>query len=325
MGISRNILLWAAQNQRLRESLPRYRFVKKSVTRFMPGEEIKDALDAAEQLRKHGIPTVVTHLGENVSDTSETERVTRHYLEVLEQIRARGLDTHISVKLTEMGLDFDPELCYANLKSLIEKAAKLGNFVWIDMEGSSYTTATLEMFRRARSEFPNVGVCLQSYLHRTAEDLNQLLPLSPAIRLVKGAYAEPPNLAFPKKQDTDENYFKLAGTLLQKATAAFATHDEALVHRIANEADSGAISKDKFEVQMLYGIRSKEQLRLVSKGFRVRVLISYGTYWFPWYMRRLAERPANILFVLRNLFSKASGSYKPARPAFASASSGKDI
>lgn len=272
----------------------------------MPGEEIGDALDSAENLKESGISTVVTHLGENVSEEGETGKVTQHYLQVFDLICVRGLDTHVSVKLTELGLDLSPDLCYANLKPLIEKAQALKNFVWIDMEGSNHTNATLELFRRVRAEFSNVAVCLQSYLHRTTNDLKQILPLSPVIRLVKGAYAEPANIAFPKKHDTDENYFALAKVLLDQVKSggpapAVATHDQDLIQRIRKEADMMGLPKNAFEVQMLYGIRTQDQLQLVRDGFRVRVLISYGTFWFPWYMRRLAERPANIFFVLRNI------------------------
>lgn len=307
MGIARNILLWGSRNERLRAMLPRYRFVRRSVTRFMPGEEPADALNAAQTLKEQGLPTVVTHLGENLHSAEETAKVRDHYLGVLEQIQARNLDTHISVKLTELGLDQDPELCYSNIAALIEKADALKNFVWIDIEGSPYVTATLTLFQRLRSKYSNTGLCLQAYLYRTKEDLDNLLPLTPRIRLVKGAYAEPPDIAFPKKRDTDENYFSLAKTLLEAgrkngAAPGIATHDGRLIRRIVKEAGAMGIPQDAFEIQMLYGIRTETQQQLVRDGFRVRVLISYGSFWFPWYMRRLAERPANVSFVLRNMF-----------------------
>jgi len=268
----------------------------------MPGPEVTDALAAAERLKQNGIATIVTHLGENVANASETGAVRDHYLEVLDQISSRGLDTHISVKLTELGLDQDPSLCSENLKSIAQAAKECGNFVWIDMEGSKYTSATLEVFRNVRSAFTNLGVCLQAYLFRTADDLAKLLALHPAIRLVKGAYAEPPDIAFSKKSDTDENFYGLAKTLLdqsktEQVAPGIATHDLNLIRRVQQLG----VNKDAFEVQMLYGIRSETQQQLVREGHRVRVLISYGTYWFPWYMRRLAERPANVWFVVRNL------------------------
>lgn len=306
MGIARNILLWGSRNERLRLMLPRYGFVRRSVARFMPGEEASDALNASETLKQNGIPTVITHLGENLHTAEETAKVREHYLGVLDQIQARGLDTHISVKLTELGLDQDPELCYSNLSALIEKADTLKNFVWVDIEGSAYTTATIELFHRVRSKYKNTGLCLQAYLFRTQDDLQKLLPLSPRIRLVKGAYAEPAGIAYPKKSDTDENYFRIAKTLLDAgasngAVPGIATHDTQLIQRIVKQAGAMGVPQDAFEIQMLYGIRAETQQQLVRDGFRVRVLISYGTFWFPWYMRRLAERPANVTFVLRNM------------------------
>jgi proline dehydrogenase len=290
----------------MRERLPRYGFVKKSVARFMPGETSNDALNAAEELQGSRISTVLTHLGENVSTEAETQQVKNHYLELLDDINKRGLDAQISVKLTELGLDQDLKFCHANLKTLAAAAAEKNNFLWIDMEGSKYTSSTLDLYYHVREEFQNTGVCVQSYLYRTAEDLEKLLPTKPGIRLVKGAYAEPPAIAYESKSENDENYFKLAGTLLRSkqntARIAFGTHDQVLIERIVNLASGMNVPRDSFEIQMLYGIRRKDQLSLVERGCKVRVLISYGTYWFPWYMRRLAERPANVLFVLKNLF-----------------------
>lgn len=275
----------------------------------MPGEQIGDALDAAEKLKEKGIPAVVTHLGENVNDASETHKVRDHYLDAMPQIQTRSIDAHISVKLTELGLDQDADLCASNMRALLDRARSVGTFVWIDMEGSKYTTATLDLFARMKSEYAGVGLCLQAYLRRTAADLEKLLPLLPVVRLVKGAYAEPPELAFPKKSDTDNNFCALAKRLLEQAKArsvspGIATHDVNLIRRIAKEADTMGLARDAFEVQMLYGIRSEAQSQLVREGFRVRVLISYGTYWFPWYMRRLAERPANVWFVVRNIAAR---------------------
>ena len=306
MGIMRRILLWGSQSRQLRETFPRYRFVRKAVSRFMPGEDLNDALVAAEILGKNGIATILTHLGENVTEESEAEKVSRHYRQVLDHVKTRGLDCQISVKLTQLGLDLSPELSYTKLKLILDRAMELENFVWIDMESSTYTDSTLRLFHQARSEYPNVGICLQSYLYRTAHDLEMLLPLSPAIRLVKGAYAEPVSVAFRKKNDVDANFLALATQLLDKAQRdevrpAFATHDRGLIRRIQEEAATIGLSKEASEFQMLYGIRREDQIRLTRESYRVRVLISYGTAWFAWYMRRLAERPANLLFVLRNL------------------------
>lgn len=292
----------------MRDHATRYGFVRRAVSRFMPGETVADALTSAVSLQGQSIGTVFTLLGENVSDPAEAERVTAHYVDVLRRIRETGLRTEVSVKLTQLGLDLSPELCYANVKQIIEQAGA-GSVVWIDMEASNYVDATLDLYRRARQAYPNVGVCLQAYLYRTAKDVANLMPLGPAIRLVKGAYQEPAAVANPRKKDVDENYFALAKQMLSGDAravglrAAFATHDRKLIQRIIDDAESRKLGKDTFEFQMLYGIQREEQLRLAREGLKSIVLIAYGTFWFPWYMRRLAERPANVLFVLRNLFA----------------------
>lgn len=307
MGLLRNALLWGSRSAGLREFLPRFRFVRAAVTRFMPGEEIDDALAAAEALRQHGISAVVTHLGENLLHESEAEAVANHYLDVLERIQNRGLDCHVSLKLTQLGLDLSEELCSGYLEKIMGRAEEFGNFIWIDMESSAYVDRTLGLFRRLRERHSNVGVCLQSYLYRTSGDLDALLPMAPSIRLVKGTYAEPRHAAYTSKKDVDENYYVLAVRLLHAANGAglgIATHDQVLLERILRAASGPGVPKDSFEIQMLYGIKREQQLRLARDGFRVRALISYGSFWFPWYMRRLAERPANVLFVLKNIFSK---------------------
>lgn len=308
MSVMRSVFLAASQSVWLRERATRYRFVERSVARFMPGETVDEALPVAAELMQQRIGTVFTRLGENVTDASEASEVTQHYLDVLAKVRGPGLDTELSVKPTQLGLDLNANLCYANLKQIIQKE-DLQRVVWIDMESSAYVDPTLALYRRAKAEFPNVGVCLQAYLFRTAKDLESLLPLGPAIRLVKGAYQEPPDRAYPKKSDVDENYFALAKMLLSDAArrsgtrAAFATHDRALVQRVIEYANAQNLGKTAYEFQMLYGIQRAEQLRLARDGWRMMVLVSYGSYWFPWYMRRLAERPANAWFVLRNIWS----------------------
>jgi proline dehydrogenase len=307
MGVMRNILLWASQSQQLREALPRYRFFRNAVSRFMPGEEIEDALRAAGKLQKNRIATIITYLGENVKSDAEAIEVARHYCEVLDSIDAHGLDCHVSPKLTQLGLDLSKDLSYSNLISIIEHAQKLGNYVWIDMESTQYTDVTLELYRSARKEHHNVGLCIQSYLYRTADDLKSLLDLSPGIRLVKGAYAEPPDVAFREKKDVDDNFLLLSrqllsGTRQNGVLPAFATHDPKLILCVKREAETMGLSKEEYEFQLLYGIQREQQMVLANEGYRIRVLISYGSYWFPWYIRRLAERPANLLFVLRNFF-----------------------
>jgi proline dehydrogenase len=302
----RGVFLWASENRWLRERLPRHRFARRSVARFMPGEELGDALAAAQTLQNQGLKTVFTKLGENIRDREEAEEVRDHYLQVLGEIETAGLAAEISVKPTHLGLDLSKKLCFENLQPLIERAGK-NRIVWIDMESSPYVDPTLELYRRAREAYTNVGVCLQAYLYRTAKDLESLKALGPAIRLVKGAYREPSSVAFPRKKDVDRNYFELSKDLLSEASrgagvrTAIATHDRSLIRRIAEHALASGLSKQDFEFQMLYGIQREEQLRLAREGWRSTVLIAYGSYWFPWYMRRLAERPANVWFVIRNM------------------------
>lgn len=274
----------------------------------MPGEELEDALRAVGALSERSFGTVLTYLGENISDREEALQVAARYLQALDAISERGLKTEISIKLTHLGLDLSEELCYENLQRLIEKAAP-ESIVWIDMESSAYVDRTLELFRRARLAHTNVGVCLQAYLYRTADDLAALIPMGAAIRLVKGAYSEPPELAFPNKSDVDENFFALACKLLgdeaRKAgvRAAIATHDRELIARIIGFAESSGLGKTDFEFQMLFGIQRAEQQRLLREGHRSIVFVAYGDYWYPWFMRRLAERPANLLFMLKNFFA----------------------
>ena len=307
MSLVRGVLLAGSESRWLREHATRWRFVRGAVSRFMPGETVEAALEATRAL---GVGTVLTRLGENVRNAAEAAEVTRHYLDVLERVRRESVDVEISVKLTQLGLDLSREECEKNLAVLVERARALSNWVWVDMEGTAYTDVTLDIYRRARAANANVGVCVQAYLYRTAEDLQSLVALGAGIRLVKGAYREPPDKAFPKKSDVDENFFKLSRQLLSPAArekgvrAIFGTHDPVLLRRVEELGRSSRLPPEALEFQMLYGIRRQEQERLAKAGYRFRVLISYGDAWFPWYMRRLAERPANVLFVARNLFSR---------------------
>jgi len=308
MSLMRSLLLAASQNRWLRDHATHYSFVRGTVSRFMPGETLDDAIGAAEGLRSKKIGTVFTHLGENIKDRAEAQQVAEHYLEVLERIRARGLQAEISVKLTQLGLDLSPDLCLGYLKNILGHADK-NSIVWIDMEASNYVDVTLDLYRRALQAYPNVGVCLQAYLYRTKDDLAKLLPLRPSIRLVKGAYNEPPEIAFPRKLDVDENYFVLGKEMLRAkkenrcGRAAFGTHDEALIRRLSEFASAEGFGKADFEVQMLYGIQRAEQERLANEGCTSMVLVAYGNYWYPWFVRRLAERPANLWFMVRNVFA----------------------
>ena len=300
MSILRPVLLAASQNQWLRERATKYGFVRRSVSRFMPGETLDDALEAAAALKKKKIGATLTHLGENVADRAEAQQVREHYLEVLRRIRAQGIDTEISLKLTQLGLDLSDELCFEHLKAIIAQE-RPESTVWIDMEASNYVDATLALYRRALETFPNVGICLQAYLYRTAKDIEDLLGMRPSIRLVKGAYKEPPEVAFQQKSEVDQNYVRLMMQLLLHGNyPALATHDEAIINAACKYARDNGIDKASFEFQMLYGIRRDLQQKLVSQSYNVRVYVPYGSQWYPYLMRRMAERPANLMFVMSN-------------------------
>lgn len=302
------MLLWMARNHWLRDHLPRLPFARRAVRKFMPGERIEDALEAAEQFRPLGIGILLTHLGENLTSPEQAQAVADHYRDVLDKVMARGLDAEISVKPTQLGLDLDADAALGHLRALAARAAEAGGSLWLDMEGSAYTQATLDLYTALKADHPSVGICLQSYLRRSPADVDALIPLQPQIRLVKGAYDEPATIAFRKKQDVDRAYEELAAQMLPAVAKGelrlgLGTHDTRLIERIAEQARAADMAVDAFEVQMLYGIRTDEQRRLAAAGYRVRDLISYGEAWYAWYLRRLAERPANVWFALRQIFS----------------------
>ena len=305
----RKLLLWGSENDFFSDHVARLRFVRRAVRRFMPGETSAEAIEEVVRLSVSRIRSVLALLGENVTEADEADDVTRHYEAVLKEIGARDLDAEISVKPTQLGIDIGEDVVAANLERILSTAKEHGHFVWIDMEGSDYVDRTLDLYRAARSRHTDTGVCLQAYLYRTAEDLAALLPINPSVRLVKGAYAESTKVAFPRKRDVDQNYLQLAQTLLDEigsggVRAAFATHDGALIRRIQEEAAQRGMTPGDVEFQMLYGIGTTSQEKLAAQGHEVRVHISYGTAWFPWYMRRLAERPANLWFVMRKMISR---------------------
>ena len=305
VSLTRRLLLRASRSAWLARTLRRRAFFRRAVRRFLPGEHVGAALDTAAALARDGIGSVLTQLGEQVTNRDEAAGVRDQYLRLFDEIRSRDLPAEISVKLTHLGLDVNPKACLQDLLALAARAAAAKSFLWIDMEESRYVDATLELYRAVRVARPDVGVCLQAYLRRTPADLEGLLPLAPAIRVVKGAYNEPPDVAFPKKRDVDAAYAVLAGRLLERAAAGAArvvlgTHDLDLIERLRARALALGVPGG-YEVHMLYGIRAAAQRALAQQGVPVRVLISYGTHWFPWYMRRLAERPANVWFVMRHL------------------------
>ena len=303
----RRILLWMAGNRWLQTRLPRLRFTRRAVRRFMPGEDAESALAAGAQINAAGIGGLYTRLGENLTAIEEADRVADRYVDLLDAISARGLDGEVSVKLTQLGFDLDVGRTDAHLARLAARSAQAGRTLWIDMEGSAYTEATIACYERLRADHANVGLCLQAYLRRTAADIQRLLPFNPAIRLVKGAYAEPAAIAFTSRNDVDASYRALALDMLAAAHAGRAvriglgTHDVRLIEQITDEAQALGLPRTAFEVQMLYGIRADQQRRLAGEGYAVRCLIAYGEAWYPWYMRRLAERPANVLFALRQI------------------------
>jgi len=305
MHLARSLLLRASRSPWLAEQFRRRRFARRAVRRFMPGEDSGAALDAAARYQDAGIGSVITALGERVETPEEAAAVRDHYLELLEGIEARDLRAHVSVKLTHLGLDLDPDACLESLLTLAARAGEAGSFLWLDMEESHYVDRTLTAYRTVRSQHERVGICLQTYLRRTPDDIESLLPLSPAIRLVKGAYDEPAAIAFSRKRETDAAFLALAERLLEHAPAGtravFGTHDLALIEGIRERVEVRGFGSGGYEVHMLYGIGTEAQRDLAAGGVTVRVLISYGEHWFPWYMRRLAERPANVWFVMRSL------------------------
>jgi proline dehydrogenase len=305
MGLARNAVLWAADNRWLREHLPRYRFVRASVRRFMPGETTDEAISAATRLGEQGLPTMFTLLGENVTNPGAARQVVDDYRATYDRIVAEGLDTEISVKPSHLGVDLDPDAAMSNLEELATVAAEHENWLWLDMESAPYVDPTLDLYRKLRTGHPNVGIALQAYLKRTADDVDSLMPLDPTIRLVKGAYREPREIVFGSREVIDEAYRRLALLILARkgpvGRLALGTHDVDLVRQIRSDAHG----REGFEVHMLYGIRTADQVRMAADGYSIRTLISYGTHWFPWYMRRIGEKPIeNSLLALRNLVSR---------------------
>ena len=295
-----------ARNPWLKERLPRLRFVRKAVRRFMPGEDADAAFTAASTLAAAGHGILFTRLGENLTSLSEAEDMAAHYHGILDRGAELDRPIELSVKPTQLGLDIDEEACLRLCETLAARADVTGTWFWVDMEGSAYVERTLVLYERLRAKHRNVGICLQAYLRRTPADLQRLLPLEPAVRLVKGAYDEPASIAWRRKAEVDGSYQAAALVLAEaardgKARLALGTHDGALVERIAAYAEAAGVPRQKLEVHMLYGIRAGELRRLQAAGFPPFTLIAYGRHWYPWYMRRLAERPANVVFALRQL------------------------
>ncbi len=306
MMIGRNILLWASKNEWMTGHIPNYRFVQKAVKRFMPGETTSDAIEATRNLLKLKIPTTLTHLGENINNLAEAEKAAEHYYNLLERIYREKLDIEISLKLTQIGFDLSFDKTFDLFKQILQKAKECDNNVFIDIEDNSYVDNTIMFYKKMKLNYDNVGLCLQAYLYRTMDDIKDMLHIKPWIRLVKGAYKEPPKVAFPSKKEVDNNFLEISKFLLKLTKekdirAAYGTHDLVLQEKIKAEASCIGLANEKLEFQMLFGIKSREQRRLAEEGYNIRTLISYGEHWYPWYMRRLAERPANVVFMLKNI------------------------
>ena len=303
--LTRSALIYLSSQERLKEFATRFKLFKKLTTRFIAGENINEAIAAIRDLNARGCSASFDHLNESVTSPEETEAEVREYLDVLARIDESGIDSNVSIKLTQFGLEIDPELAYQNARPVVEDAARRGNFVRIDMEGSNVTQATIDVFKRLRAEFGlnDVGIVLQSYLYRTMDDARELLKIPARIRLCKGAYDEPPEVAFPEKKDTDDNYVEVMKVLLSSGIYhGIATHDPKMIDATIDFAQKEGVGREAFEFQMLYGIRRDLQEKLAKDNYRMRVYVPYGERWYPYFMRRLAERPANIWFVLKNLW-----------------------
>jgi proline dehydrogenase len=299
----KSLFLYLSKSEGFKKFLTRFRSFNNVTRRFVAGEELADAVEAIRELNHQGISASFDHLGESITSEVETQKEVNEYIRVLDSIRESELDSNVSVKLTQLGLDVSQDVCYANTRKIVEAALRCNNFVRIDMEDSTKTAATLAVFKRLRAEFENVGIVIQAYLYRSQKDTEELLELGSRIRLCKGAYKEPASVAFPKKAEVDANYLIITKLLLTSGLYhGIATHDEHLIAATVQFAKERNIPSDKFEFQMLYGIRRDLQEKLVREGYRLRVYVPYGRYWYPYFMRRLAERPANMWFVLRNVF-----------------------
>tara|TARA_Y100000588_G_scaffold59855_1_gene58805 strand:- start:76 stop:993 length:918 start_codon:yes stop_codon:yes gene_type:complete len=305
MSLIRNILLWASKNYWISHKLPKYKFVQKSVSRFMPGETLDDALNKSSELEDIGYGTIITYLGENSSSKSQTLNTVKQYKKALEDIYSKSLKTVISVKLTQLGLDIDEELCIDNLKELLKLAEFKNTFIWIDMEEYIYLEQTLKIYKKLILKHNNIGITLQSYLYRSEDDLKSLLEIAPYIRLVKGAYAEHSSVSMQNRNEISDNYIKLANLMLGKnilkngLIPSFATHDHQIIYSLIKKINADKIDQIHYEFNMLYGIRRDLQDEILKSDQNLKILISYGEEWFPWYVRRLAENPKNLFLLLK--------------------------
>ncbi len=305
----RTMLLRLSQNSSLREAFSRYRFAQRAARRFIAGEELTEAIVAVRELNQNKILATIDHLGENTTSEAAARAATEEYIAILDAIAQSKVQSEVSLKLTQLGLDLSLDLCLEHMRRILERARRYQNFVCIDMESSAYVDPTLQLYETLRrAGFDNVGIVIQSYLRRSGRDIERLLDWGVKVRLCKGAYQEPSSVAFPNKRDVDANYTSLLEQLFspraqeQGVYVAIATHDEKIIRWALQYVREHKIPTERFEFQMLYGIRRDLQIELARAGYRVRVYVSYGTHWYPYFMRRLAERPANVFFVVKNLF-----------------------
>jgi proline dehydrogenase len=299
--VLKDTLLYLAHNRNLRDFVVHNRATRGVSRRFVAGEALDEAIEATRVLNGRNLQVALDHLGENVSDAGQAKAAVQDYIAALERIKQTGIDANISIKLTALGLDISQELCEQNVCSILEYAQQYAIFVCIDMEGSAYTEQTIDITLRMHKQFEYIGTVVQSYLYRSKKDIEQLIAQGVRVRLVKGAYKEPQEVAFQQKTENDRNFVRLLMMLLSRGNfPAIATHDEVIINAACKYIRDNGISKSAFEFQMLYGIRRDLQEKLVHQGYNVRVYVPYGSQWYPYLMRRLAERPANLAFVLSN-------------------------
>lgn len=307
MSLTRSFFLALSRSERLREMTVHLGPARKVARRFVAGERLEEAISAVRALNESGLLATLDHLGENVTSETEARDATTEILDLLAAIQDSGIQSGVSVKLTQLGLDLHPALAVENLERIVARAAEVGRFVRIDMESHDYAQRTLDLFEAQWERYKNVGVVIQSYLYRSADDVARLVEMGASVRLVKGAYDEPPEVAYPDKADVDASFVRLMELLFSDKAqangvyAAVATHDIKLLDWVKGHTSQQGIPQDRFEFQMLYGIRPRLQRQLAGEGYRVRAYVPYGRQWYPYFMRRLAERPANVLFLLRNL------------------------
>ena len=302
--ITRDALIWLSRKEGLKDFATNFGFFKKLTTRFVAGDNLDETIPFIRQINSENATASFDHLNESVGSADEAEHEVAEYLNILAKIDETRIRSNVSIKLTQFGLGLDPELAYRNARRVVEEAHRRGNFVRVDMEDSHVTQVTIDIFKRLRAEFGlnDVGIVLQSYLYRTLADAQELVKLPARIRICKGAYNEPPEVAFPEKKDVDANYVKVMQLLLSSGTYhGIATHDPKMIDATIDFATREGIGKEKYEFQMLFGVRRDLQHQLARDGFNIRIYVPYGKHWYPYFMRRLAERPANIWFVLKNL------------------------